>query len=64
MPRPDKTKQVTVYLLPELSKKLEREAIKRRRKMGPTVIEILHDYFDREGQAVTQQEPKDAALVR
>jgi hypothetical protein len=46
MPKPVKTKQVTVYLTLDLAKKLEQEGIRRRRKMGPTVVEILIDFFE------------------
>lgn len=37
--------QVAVYTPPLLLAKLKGEALRRRRKLGPTVLEILHDYF-------------------
>lgn len=41
MPKP----QIAIYPDEQLRKKIEVEAAKRRRKLGPTVIEILLEYF-------------------
>lgn len=38
-------KHVAVYLWDELMIKLEEDARERRRQLGPTVIEILLEYF-------------------
>jgi len=40
--------QIAVYPSDELRKKIEAEAAKRRRKLGPTVLEILLEYFARQ----------------
>ena len=37
--------QIALYVTPQLRIYLSRESIKRRRKLGPTVIEILREYF-------------------
>lgn len=60
MGRPEKTKQVTVYLPLDVAKKLERIAVLQRRKMGPMVLDILYEFF----ALKAQQEAKDATLVR
>jgi hypothetical protein len=46
-----RTKQVTLYILPDLLKQIEEEGVKRRRKLGPTVIDILHEYFEKRENA-------------
>lgn len=39
--------QVAVYMPPLLLEKLKSEALQRRRKLGPTALEILHQYFEK-----------------
>lgn len=38
-------RQVALYPEPRLLSRLQEEASRRRRKLGPTVLEILHNYF-------------------
>lgn len=40
--------QVALYTPPLLLQKLKSEAVRRRRKLGPTALEILHEYFDQQ----------------
>lgn len=47
-----KTKPITIYLPPELLKKLKVEGVARRRKLGPTVVDILTDYFEGKEKAL------------
>jgi len=37
--------QIAIYPNEEIRKKIEEESVKRRRKLGPTVLEILIEYF-------------------
>lgn len=46
-----KTNQIAVYPPDDLRKKIEAEAAKRRRKLGPTVLEILLEYFAKQKAA-------------
>ncbi len=46
-----KTNQIALYPENDLRKKIELEAAKRRRKLGPTVIEILIEYFTKQKAA-------------
>lgn len=46
-----KTNQIALYPDDELRKKLIVESGKRRRKLGPTVIEILLEYFAKQKAA-------------
>lgn len=47
-PKPAKKgTQIAVYPSDDLRKKIEAEATKRRRKLGPTVLEIVIEYFAR-----------------
>ena len=41
-------RQVAVYADEELFRKIEKEAQERRRRLGPTVVEILVEYFDKQ----------------
>lgn len=43
----EKTVQIAVYTPPALMRKVEQEAVRRRRRLGPTVLEILHEYFNK-----------------
>lgn len=45
MGKPAKTKQVTLYLPLGLARQVQAEGVRRRRKMGPAVIEILLEHF-------------------
>jgi hypothetical protein len=47
MPKKISYGQIAVYANEDLRKKIETEAAKRRRKLGPTVVEILLEYFAR-----------------
>jgi hypothetical protein len=38
-------RQIAVYAPDPLVDKLKVEMLKRRRKMGPCVLDILHEYF-------------------
>jgi len=40
-----KGKQIAVYPTETLRKKIKDEAAARRRKLGPTIVEILWEYF-------------------
>lgn len=42
-----KVRQLAVYVDPQFLRKIEREARDRRRKLGPTVLEILREYFEK-----------------
>lgn len=46
MPKPAKTRQVTLYLPLALARQVQAEGIRRRRKMGPAVLEILIEFFE------------------
>ena len=48
--------QITLYVDREMKKKIEAEGMRRRRKLGPTVLEILIEYFERGSNAA--QTPK------
>lgn len=41
-------RQVAVYADQKLFSKIEKEAAVRRRRLGPTVVEILREYFDKQ----------------
>jgi hypothetical protein len=45
MPRQSTYGQIAIYPDEVLRKKVETEACERRRKLGPTVVEILLEYF-------------------
>jgi hypothetical protein len=47
----DRTKvtQVVIYVDDKFMRKIRREAGERRRKLGPTVFEILREYFEAKG---------------
>lgn len=42
---------VAVYMTAALEKKVKLEATRRRRPYGPTVVEILEEYFAKENDA-------------
>lgn len=46
-------RQIAVYVDHEFYRRVEREAVARRRKVGPTVLEILREYFDNPPQGET-----------
>lgn len=50
-------RQISVYAPDPLIKQLEEEGRRRRRKVSPTVLEILREYFDGE---LVPREPVDA----
>jgi hypothetical protein len=39
--------QISIYAPPLLYDQVVAEAAKRRRKLGPVCMEILHEYFDK-----------------
>ncbi len=43
--------QIAIYPDEELRKRIEAEAAERRRKLGPTVVEILLEYFAKKKKA-------------
>lgn len=43
----DKVRQVSLYANPEFLRRIEKEARERHRKLGPTVAEILREYFEK-----------------
>lgn len=45
---PSKLRQVAVYPDPKLLKRIQKEALRRRRMLGPTVLEIVREYFTKE----------------
>lgn len=46
-------RQIAVYVDHGFYRMVEREAQARRRKVGPTVLEILQEYFDKSPQGET-----------
>ena len=44
---PSKLKQVAVYPDEKLLRRIQKEALRRRRMLGPTVLEIVREYFSK-----------------
>lgn len=42
---PSKLRQVAVYPDYKMLRKIEKESVLRNRKLGPTILEILKEYF-------------------
>jgi len=54
-------RHVAAYLTPELIGELEQEARDRRRKLGPTIVEILFEYFKAKKEKPGNANPPVAA---
>ena len=48
----DQVTQIAVYAEKDLYRKVQGEAQERRRKLGPTCLEILREYFERKNAPV------------
>lgn len=48
MPDRSEVKQIAVYVDLKFFRKVKREADSRHRKIGPAVLDILREYFDKE----------------
>jgi hypothetical protein len=44
--------QIAVYAPPPLYNQIAREGVRRRRKLGPTCLEIIREYFEKKEAAL------------